>query len=154
MTSLNFEQNKKEAIENLTLDKRKKIMVNENNMGDDKNLALEYINLYSAFVYDIGESFPISKFDCFRALFLDLREAIESHMQEGEYDSETLKRIMVHLNLELGTDVNFIVTFKNMLLENTIQKGYSELQEDFTFNNLYQQYNLSNKKEKTQTFKR
>ena len=132
MPTVNFEKNKKEALENLVWDKRKSItqgsfIVNGKNIDDDTSLAVEYINLYEAFTYDIGESFPVLKYDRFKTLFLDLREALDAHIETGEYSSETLKRIMVHLNLELGTDINFTSTFQTMLLEDMLQQDYSDL---------------------------
>lgn len=145
MSSVNFEKNKKEALENLVWDKRRSVVqgsfiVNGKPIDDDTSLALEYINLYSAFTYDIGESFPTLKYDRFRTFFLDLREVLEDHIEEGQYDTETLKRVMVHLNLELGTDINFGDTFQNMLLEGRLERDYSDYQDNFTFDYLYQQY--------------
>ena len=150
MPSVNFEKNKKEALKNLVWDKRRSVVqgsfiVSGKPMDDDTSLAVEYINLYEAFTYDIGESFPVLKYDRFRTLFLDLREALDTHIEEGQYDSETLKRVMVHLNLELGTDINFTSTFQTMLLEDALQQDYSDLQENFTFDNLYQRYSHNKK---------
>lgn len=150
MPSVNFEKNKKEALKNLVWDKRRSVVqgsfiVNGKPMDDDTSLAVEYINLYEAFTYDIGESFPVLKYDRFRTLFLDLREALDTHIEGGQYDSEALKRVMVHLNLELGTDVNFTSTFQTMLLEDALQQDYSDLQENFTFDHLYQQYSHGKK---------
>lgn len=150
MATINFEKNKKEALKNLVWDKRKSVVqgsfiVNGKPIDDDTSLALEYINLYSSFIYDQGESFPTLKYDRFRTFFLDLREALETHIEQGQYDTETLKKIMVHLNLELGTDVNFTDTFQSMMLEGSLEKDYSDYQENFTFDYLYQQYGRGRK---------
>lgn len=150
MATINFEKNKKEALKNLVWDKRKSVVqgsfiVNGKPIDDDTSLALEYINLYSSFIYDQGESFPTLKYDRFRTFFLDLREALETHIGQGQYDTETLKKIMVHLNLELGTDVNFTDTFQSMMLEGSLEKDYSDYQENFTFDYLYQQYGRGRK---------
>lgn len=151
MPSLNFEQNKKEALENLVWDKRKSVVqgsfiVNGRSMDEDTSLAVEYINLYEAFTYDIGETYPVLKYDLFRTLFLGLRDALDAHIEEGKYDAETLKRVMVHLNLELGIDINFTDTLQTMLLEDMLDKDYSDMKEQFTFDNLYQHYTKTPKK--------
>ena len=145
MASINFEKNKKEALKNIINDKNKSNahinVINSHLIDKDTNLSLEYISLYSAFVYDEGESFPIIKYDCFRTMFLELRNALDLHIEDGEYDTETLERIMTHLSLELGTDIRFPETFQQMLSENMLNRDYSDLKEKFTFENLYQQYN-------------
>lgn len=145
MASINFEKNKKEALKNIINDKNKSNahinVINSHLIDKDTNLSLEYISLYSAFVYDEGESFPIIKYDCFRTIFLELRNALDLHIEDGEYDTETLERIMTHLSLELGTDIRFPETFQQMLSENMLNQDYSDLKEKFTFENLYQQYN-------------
>lgn len=151
MSSVTFEQNKKEALENLNQDKRKSSVhesdiVNGKSIDIDTRLSLEYVNLYSAFTYDVGEKFSLPKYDCFRTLFLDLREALESHLETGTYDTETLKRIMVHLNLELGTDISFTDTLQNMLLKNMLDKDYLDMKDQFTFHNLYENYSKISKK--------
>ncbi len=151
MASVKFEKNKKEALENLVWDKRKSVVqgsfiVNGKPIDTDTSLSLEYVNLYSTFTYDIGETFPLQKYDRFRTVFLDLRDALESHIEEGQYDAETLKRVMVHLNLELGTDINFTDTLQTMLLEDMLDKDYSDMKEQFTFDNLYQHYTKTPKK--------
>lgn len=145
MASINFEKNKKEALKNIINDKNKSNahinVINSHLIDKDTNLSLEYISLYSDFVYDEGESFPIIKYDCFRTMFLELRNALDLHIEDGEYDTETLERIMTHLSLELGTDIRFPETFQQMLSENMLNRDYSDLKEKFTFENLYQQYN-------------
>lgn len=145
MASINFEKNKKEALKNIINDKNKSNahinVINSHLIDKDTNLSLEYISLYSAFVYDEGEGFPIIKYDCFRTMFLELRNALDLHIEDGEYDTETLERIMTHLSLELGTDIRFPETFQQMLSENMLNRDYSDLKEKFTFENLYQQYN-------------
>lgn len=154
MATVNFEKNKKEALKNLISDKtdnRRHIntIINDKSIDTNTNLSLEYITLYGAFVYDVGESFPVVKYDRFRNMFLDLREALELHMETKEYDKKTLKRIMVHLGLELGTDIRFTDELQQMLSENLLEKDYSDLQENFTFETLYEQYKpkeYSNKK--------
>lgn len=145
MATVNFEKNKKEALKNLIVDKEQNkkhinTIINGKNFNSNTQLSLEYINLYSAFTYDIGESFPLQKYDRFRTMFSDLREALELHMETTEYDKKALKRIMVNLSLELGTDIRFTDEFQQMLSENLLEKDYSDLQEDFTFENLYHQY--------------
>lgn len=145
MATVNFEKNKKEALKNLISDKtdnRRHIntIINGKSIDTNTNLSLEYITLYGAFVYDIGESFPVLKYDRFRTMFSDLREALELHMETKEYDKKALKRIMVHLSLELGTDIRFTDEFQQMLSENLLENDYSDLQEDFTFENLYHHY--------------
>ena len=152
MSSLTFERNKQEALKNLIQDKRKSAVqgdfnVNGQELDTDTQLSLEYINLYNAFINDFGENFPALKYDKFRTFFLDLRDAIEAHIETGEYDAEVLKQIMVHLNLELGTDVNFSSTFEKMLKEDSFQPSYSELKDRFTFECLYSQYNTTTKTE-------
>lgn len=145
MASINFEKNKKEALKNIINDKNKSNahinVINSHLIDKDTDLSLEYISLYSDFVYDEGESFPIIKYDCFRTMFLELRNALDLHIEDGEYDTETLERIMTHLSLELGTDIRFPETFQQMLSENMLNQDYSDLKEKFTFENLYQQYN-------------
>lgn len=145
MTTINFEKNKKEALKNLVCDKKQSdthtnTIINGKNLNTNANLSLEYINLYGIFVYDVGESFPIVKYDKFKAMFSDLREALELYMETKEYNKKALKRIMVHLGLELGTDIRFTDEFQQMLSENLLEKDYSDLQENFTFENLYHQY--------------
>lgn len=143
MPTVTFEKNKKEALANLiSVNTGTHITpsINKSNLWTETNLSITYISLYTAFVHDVGESFPSLKYKCFRIMFEELREALELYAETKEYDSRTLKRIMVHLNLELGTDVRFIDEFQQMLSENLLEKDYSDLQEDFTFEKLYNHY--------------
>ena len=59
MASINFEKNKKEALKNIINDKNKSNahinVINSHLIDKDTNLSLEYISLYSDFVYDEGE---------------------------------------------------------------------------------------------------
>lgn len=144
MPTLTFEKNKQEALANQISANNKGThitpIIDKSDLWVETNLVIAYISLYSAFVYDVGEHFPPLKYDCFRRMFEELKEALELYAETKEYDSRILERVMVHLNLELGTDVIFTDEFQQMLSENLLEKDYSDLQEDFTFRKLYEAY--------------
>lgn len=140
-TNNNFYKNLKDAIESKSddpfIEEFENFLVDGKELSPEAQLIKEKSRISLAFTHFEGQTFDFTKHNSFRILLEDISNSISS----GTYDYETLKKIMVHLDLELGIEVMFTASLYKMLergIENI--KDYEHF-ENFNYQNLYNEYN-------------
>ena len=141
-----FYQNVKETLETIEEDYQKEeyenFLVNGQELSPEAQIIREKNRLLLNFTHLSGQSFDFVKHNHFRLLLDEISEKIDS----GDYDIDILKKIIVHMDLELGIEVMFVSTFLDMLkpgIDNLMD--YSK-HKDFNYDNLYAEYDKEYKK--------
>ena len=110
-----FFNNLRDAIENLPDDaleaERRNFIINGQELNPLAQLVYEF-NKIKIYYTDLqGESFVFSKRDDFKRVL----ERLEYEIYSDSVDYETIKNIIVHLDLELGIEVYFVTSLRKML---------------------------------------
>lgn len=136
-----FYKNLEDAIESMSedveLEEYENFLIDGKELSPEAQLIREKNRILLAFTHLEGQSFDFAKHNSFRVLLEDISNSISSQ----NYNYETLKKIMVHLDLELGIEVMFTASLYKMLeygIENI--RDYENF-ENFNYQNLYNEYN-------------
>lgn len=110
-----FFNNLRDAIENLPDDveeaERRNFIISGQELNPLAQLVYEF-NKIKLYYTDLqGETFPFSKRDDFKRVL----ERLEYEISSDSVDYETTKKMIVHLDLELGIEVYFVTSLRKML---------------------------------------
>lgn len=135
-----FYYNFKQAISNLDeqpeYGEYKNFLVNGESLNFEGQLLREKNRILLDFIHFSGLEFNFVKYNSFKKTIDQLSNVIDSQ----EYDYETIKCVIVHLDLELGIDPMFSTTASWMAKKGIKNiKDYSKFDE-FNFENLYNEY--------------
>lgn len=136
-----FYNNLRDAIESMSEDVEQEeydnFLINGEELTPEAQLIREKNRILLAFTHLEGQSFDFIKHNSFRVLLDDIANSISSQ----NYNCETLKKIMVHLDLELGIEVMFTASLYE-IVKNGIEdiRDYNKF-EKFNYQNLYNEYN-------------
>lgn len=83
-----------------------------------------------------GQSFDFVKYNDFRCVIDKLSDSIDNY--EGDYD--VMKKVIVHMDLELGVEVFFTGTFLSMVKDGVDNICDYNKMKKFTFEELYKCY--------------
>ncbi len=135
-----FYKNLLDAVDNMDndpeMEEYENFMVNGKELNSEAQLFREYDRILLNFTHLKGQEFDFVKHNSFRNLI----EAISTSLKTGSYDYETIKKVMVHIDLELGVDVYFVASLSKMIengLENV--KDYYQF-ENFNYETLTSHY--------------
>ena len=117
-------------------------MVNGQELSPEAQIIREKNRLLLNFTHLSGQSFDFVKHNHFRLLLDEMSEKIDS----GDYDIDVLKKIIVHMDLELGIEVMFVSAFLELVKSGVDNlKDYSKYKV-FNYYNLYNEYDKADKK--------
>lgn len=141
-----FYKNLNDAVETLgpdvETDEYENFLINGKELLPEAQLIREKNRILLNFTHLQGQTFDFIKHNSFRILLDDISESILNQ----SYDFDILKKILVHLDLELGIEVMFTSTLLKMI-ENGLDKvkDYSQF-DKFDYNTLTSHYNDGYKK--------
>ena len=142
-----FWQNLEEARNLAEKDFNKRELYYGKKLLPEVQLVNEYLKLSSVFTFVVGEEYDFEKYNAFRVMLKDLHEAIDSlYSNLINIDVKTIQKIIVHLDLELGTDITYYAIFLEMLENNELDEDYNEMGLNFTFDYLSRKYSDNSKK--------
>ena len=136
-----FYKNLSDAVEalgpNVETDEYENFLINGKELLPEAQLIREQNRILLNFTHLQGQTFDFIKHNSFRILLDDISESILSQ----SYDFDILKKILVHLDLELGIEVMFTSTLSQMI-ENGLDKvkDYSQF-DKFDYHTLIRHYN-------------
>lgn len=140
-----FYNNLNVAVDNIDIDPEmeeyENFIVNGKKLNPEAQLFREYDRILLNFTYLSGQEFDFVKYNSFRNII----DSLSSSLKSGSYDYETVKKVMVHLDLELGVEVYFVSSLSK-IIENGLEniKDYSQF-EVFDYETLtahyYKRYN-------------
>lgn len=136
-----FYKNLENAIESMSedveLEEYENFLIDGKELSPEAQLIREKNRILLAFTHLEGQSFDFVKHNSFRVLLEDISNSISNQ----NYDYETLKKIIVHLDLELGIEVMFTASLYHMLEHRAGNIKDYENFEKFNYQNLYNEYN-------------
>ena len=136
-----FYENLKDTMESLSSDpfmeEYENFLVNGEELNIEAQLMREKSRILLNFSHLKGQEFDFVKYNDFRKLINILSDTIDNY----RCDVDTLKKIIVHIDLELGIEVFFTGAFAEMVEVGIEEITSYEHTENFSFETLYQKYN-------------
>ena len=117
-------------------------VINGKPLTEKKQISLEYDKLKDVFIHEYLTRWDLVKLNTFRAILNDL----SSSLDKREIDFETLKKIIVHLDLEFGTEIHFTDTFVNMFYDEELNENYEDKTSELTLKFLCDKYKKDGRK--------
>ena len=117
---------------------------------DDKLLSNETQIIYEKnrirlfFTHEYVETIDFVKYNRLREMIMKLSDLVDS----GYYDYEAIRKIIVHIELELGMDVFFVTTLLDIAKSDIITQKYYKRLDAMTFEQLYGFYQESSSERK------
>lgn len=127
--------------------------INGKHLMPKEQVITEYSKIKATFAFDTD--FEYEKYTKFNALIKKLGALVASYDKLTIEQKEILKKVIVYLDLELGTKVSFCKTFIDMKKNRELLINYEMLNElgKFDLDTLFSFYGRSVKKEKHTNFK-
>lgn len=136
-----FYKNLKDTLESLNsnpfMEEYENFLVNGEELNVEAQLMREKSRIIINFSHLKGQELEFVKYNDFRKLINILSETIDDY----RCDVNTLKKIIVHMDLELGIEVFFTGAFAEMVEVGIEEITSYEHTENFSFETLYKKYN-------------
>lgn len=138
----NVEKEISVLTENPDQDEYENFLVNGKELNSEAQLVYEKNRLVLHFTHINKESMDFVKYNSFRNTIDMISDAIDNRT----YDYDVIKKIIVHMELELGMSVLFSNTLNNMIENGIENMECYETLENISYEQLYEYYSLGKRR--------